>query len=165
MHLLSTLKIIILLKRLIFYMFFCALNMLTIFKSRVSAIIFVAFILRTLFVFFFLLIYVINFISLINCYFKNTYLTFVLIVVYAINNKLYTILVYIFASCIFFSIFFNFFSRFVVFFNFFNTKIILIRLFFAKSSLKLRVNSLTKIYYLINVVIEIILNMFFFLDL
>ncbi len=38
----------------------------------------------------------------------------------------------------------------------------LIRLFFAKSSLNLRVNFLTKIYYLINVVIEIVLNVFFF---
>ena len=40
-----------------------------------------------------------------------------------------------------------------------------IRLFFAKSSLNLRVNFLTKMHYLINVVIKIILNAFFFLDL
>jgi len=37
-----------------------------------------------------------------------------------------------------------------------------IRLFFAKSSLNLRVNFLTKMHYLINVVIKIILNAFFF---
>jgi len=38
----------------------------------------------------------------------------------------------------------------------------LIRLFFAKSLLNLRVNFLTKMHCLINVVIEIILNAFFF---
>ncbi len=38
----------------------------------------------------------------------------------------------------------------------------LIRLFFAKNLLNLRVNFLTKVHYLINVVIEIILNTFFF---
>jgi len=37
-----------------------------------------------------------------------------------------------------------------------------IRLFFAKGSLNLRVNFLTKMHYLINVIIEIILNAFFF---
>ncbi len=41
----------------------------------------------------------------------------------------------------------------------------LIRLFFAKNSLNLRVSFLTKMHYLINVIIEIILNAFFFLDL
>jgi len=114
---------------------------------------------------FFFLIYVINFISLIDCRFENACLRFILIFVYAINNKLYIMLVYVFVSCVFFLTLFTFFSRFVVFFNLFNTKIILIHLFFAKSSLNLRVKFWTKIYYLINIVIEIISNMFFFLNL
>ena len=62
----------------------------------------------TLFVFFFFLIYVINFIFLINCRFKDICLTFILIVVCAINNELYTMLAYMFASCVFFLIFFIF---------------------------------------------------------
>jgi len=74
--------------------------------------------------FFFLLIYVINFIFLINRRFKNVYLTFILIVVYIINNELYIMFAYVFA----------FYMFFFIFFNFFNTKIILICLFFAKSS-------------------------------
>ncbi len=37
-----------------------------------------------------------------------------------------------------------------------------IYLFFAKSLLNLRVNFLTKVYYLINVIIKTILNVFFF---
>jgi len=41
-------------------------------------------------------------------------------------------------------------------------KIMSICLFFAKNSLNLRVNFLTKMHYLINVIIEIILNAFFF---
>ncbi len=84
--------------------------MLTISKSRVNAIIFVAFILYIFFVSFFFLIYVINFIFLINCCFKNVYSTFILIVVCATNNKLYVIFVYVLAFYIFFLIFFNFFS-------------------------------------------------------
>ncbi len=113
----------------------------------------------------FFLIYVINFIFLIDCRFKNVCLTFILIVVCAINNELCIMFVYIFAFCIFFSILFTFFSRFVVFFYFFNTKIMSICLFFAKNSLNLRVNFLTKIHYLVNIVIEIIWNAFFFLNL
>jgi len=92
-------------------------------------------------------------------------LTFILIVVCATNNKLYIMLAYMFASCVFFLILFTFFNRFIIFFNLFNTKIILICLFFAKSLLNLRVSLLTKVHYLINVIIEIILNAFFFLDL
>jgi len=49
-----------------------------------------------------------------------------------------------------------------LFFNLFNTKIISICLFFAKSSLNLRVNFLTKVHYFINAIIKIILNAFFF---
>jgi len=41
----------------------------------------------------------------------------------------------------------------------------LICLFFAKNLLDLRVNFSIKMHYLINVVIEIILNAFFFLNL
>jgi len=41
----------------------------------------------------------------------------------------------------------------------------LIRLFFAKNSLNLRIYFSTKMHYLINVIIKIILNLFFFLDL
>jgi len=78
------------------------------FKLRVNAIIFIALILCTFFVFFFFLIYVINFISLINCYFKNACLTFILIVVCAINNKLYIMLVYVFVFCVLFLTFFTF---------------------------------------------------------
>ncbi len=89
LHSLLTLKTIIFLKRLILYISFCVLNVLIIFKLRVNKIIFIAFILYIFFVSFFLLIYVINFISLINRCFKNTYLTFILIVVCAINNELY----------------------------------------------------------------------------
>jgi len=162
LYLLLTLKAIIFLKRLIFYIFFCVLSILIISKLRVNAIIFVAFILYILFVSFFFLIYVINFIFLINCCFESVCLTFVLIVVYATNNKLYTMLAYVLASCISFSTFFTFFCRFIVFFNLFNTKIMSIRLFFAKNSLNLRVSFSTKIHYLINVVIKIILNAFFF---
>jgi len=59
LHSLLTLKTIILLKRLIFYMFFRAFNVLTMFKLHVNAIIFVALILCTFFVSFSFLIYVI----------------------------------------------------------------------------------------------------------
>ena len=162
MHLLSTLKIIIFLKYLIFCISFCTLSVLTMFKLRVNAIIFIAFILCTLFISFFFLIYVTNFIFLINYCFENVCSTFILIVICTTNNKLYTMLAYMLASYVFFLIFLIFFSWFVVFFNLFNTKIMLIRLFFAKSSLNLRVNFLTKMHYLINVIIEIILNAFFF---
>ncbi len=79
-------------------------------KSHVNAIIFITFILCIFFVFFSFLIYVINFIFLIDCYFKDTCLTFVLIVIYAINNELYTMLVYVFVSCVFFLILFIFSS-------------------------------------------------------
>ncbi len=139
--------------------------MLTIFKLRINAIIFVALILCTFFVFVFLLIYVINFISLINCCFENTCLTFILIIVCAINNKLCTMFVYVLAFCVSFLTLFTFFNRFVVYFNLFNIKIMSICLFFAKSSLNLRVNFLIKMHYLINVVIKIILSMFFSLNL
>ena len=40
----------------------------------------------------------------------------------------------------------------------------LICLFFAKSLLNLRINFLTKVHYLINIIIEIISNTFFFLE-
>ena len=89
---------------------FCAFSVLTIFKLRVNAIIFVALILYIFFVFFSLLIYVINFIFLINCYFKSICLTFILIVVCAINNELCIMFVYIFAFCVSFLTFFTFFS-------------------------------------------------------
>ncbi len=123
--------------------------MLTIFKLRINAIIFVALILCTFFIFIFFLIYVINFISSINCCFENTYLMFILIIVCAINNKLCIMFVYVLAFCVFFLTLFTFFNRFVVFFNLFNTKIMSICLFFAKSSLNLRVNFLIKMHYLI----------------
>jgi len=132
------------------------------FKSHVNAIIFVAFILCIFFVSFFFLIYVINFIFLVNYRFKSVCSIFILIVVYATNDEFYIMFAYVFTSCMSFLTFFIFSSRFIVFFNFFNTKIMLIRLFFAKSSLNLRVSFLTKMHYLINVVIEIILNAFFF---
>jgi len=139
--------------------------MLTIFKLRVNAIIFIALMLYTFFVFFFFLIYVINFIFLIDCCFENVCLMFILIIVYATNNKLYIMLAYMFASCVSFLIFFTFSSRFLVFFNLFNTKIMSINLFLAKNSLNLRVSFSTRIYYLINIIIEIILNAFFPLNL
>ncbi len=102
------LKTIIFLKRLIFYMSFRAFKMLTMFKLHINAIIFVTFILCILFISFFFLIYVINFISLVNYCFKSICLTFVLIVVYTINNKLCTMFAYVFASYMFFLIFFTF---------------------------------------------------------
>jgi len=80
------------------------------FKSRVNTIIFVALILYTLFVSFFFLIYVINFISLINYCFENACLMFILIIVCATNNKLYIIFAYVFISCVSFLIFFIFSS-------------------------------------------------------
>ncbi len=80
------------------------------FKSHVNAIIFVALILCILFVTFFSLIYVINFISLINRRFKNVCLTFILIVVCATNNELYIMFVYVFAFYVSFSTLFTFFS-------------------------------------------------------
>ncbi len=110
MHLLLTLKTIIL------YISFCAFSVLTIFKLRVNAIIFVALILYIFFVFFCFLIYVINFIFLINCYFESVCLTFILIVVCATNNELCTMLVYVFASCVSFLTLFTFFNLFGVFF-------------------------------------------------
>ncbi len=91
-------------------MSFCAFSVLTIFKSHVNAIIFVTLILYIFFVFFFFLIYVINFIFLISYCFEDVCLMFILIVVYAINNKLFTMLAYVFASCIFFSTLFTLFS-------------------------------------------------------
>ena len=132
---------------------------------RINTTIFIALILYTLFVFFFFLIYIINFVFLIDCCFKDACLTFVLIVIYTTNNRFCTIFVYIFVSCVSFSTFFIFFSRFVVFFNLFNIKIISICLFFAKSLLNLRVSFLTTLNYLINIIIETISNAFFFLDL
>ncbi len=110
LYLLLTLKTIILLKRLISCMSFCALNILTMSKLHINAIIFIALILCTLFVFFFLLVYAINFIFLVDCRFKSACLMFILIVIFAINNKLYIILVYVFASCVSFLILFTFFS-------------------------------------------------------
>ncbi len=110
LHLLLTLKTIIFLKCLIFCIFFCAFSVLIMFKLRVNAIIFITFILCTFFVFYSFLIYVINFISLINCYFKNACLTIILIVVCATNNELYIMLVYVFVFCVFFLTFFTFSS-------------------------------------------------------
>ncbi len=80
------------------------------FKSHVNAIIFVALILCTFFVSFSFLIYVINFISLVDRCFKSVCLTFILIIVCATNNKLYIMLVYMFVSCVSFLILFTFFS-------------------------------------------------------
>ncbi len=131
-------------------------------KLRVNAIIFIAFILCILFVFFSFLIYVINFIFLNNRCFKSVCSTFILIFVCATNNKLCIMLTYVFALCVSFLTLFTFSNWFVVFFNLFNTKIMSICLFFAKSSLNLRVSFLTKMHYLINVIIKIILNAFFF---
>jgi len=91
-------------------MFFRAYSVLTMFKSRVNTIIFVALILCTLFVSFFFLIYVINFIFLIDRCFENACLTFILIVVCATNNKLCIMFAYVFASCVSFFIFFTFSS-------------------------------------------------------
>jgi len=109
LYLLLTLKTIILLKRLISCMSFCALNILMMSKLHINAI-FIALILCTLFVFFFLLVYAINFIFLVDCRFKSACLMFILIVIFAINNELYIILVYVFASCVSFLILFTFFS-------------------------------------------------------
>jgi len=71
--------------------------------------------------------------------------------------------------CLHFVCLFQLFLLFLVnslsFLNLFNTKIMSIRLFFAKNSLNLRVNFLTKMHYLINVIIEIISNAFSFLNL
>ncbi len=110
LHSLLILKIIIFLKRLIFYMSFRAFSVLTMFKSHVNAFIFVAFIFCTFFVSFSFLIYVIIFIFLINRCFENACLTFILIVICATNNKLYTMLAYMFASCVFFLTLFTFSS-------------------------------------------------------
>ncbi len=55
----------------------------------------------------FFLIYVINFIFLLNRCFKDAYLTFILIVICATNNKLYIMLAYMFAFCVSFSILFT----------------------------------------------------------
>ena len=62
------------------------------------------------FVSFFFLIYVINFIFLINRRFKSVYLTFILIVVCATNNELCTMLAYVFEFCVLFLILFTFFN-------------------------------------------------------
>jgi len=110
LHLLLILKTIIFLKRLILCISFRVSSVLTIFKLRVNAIIFVVLILCILFVSFFLLIYVINFIFLINYRFESAYLMFILIVVCATNNELYIMLIYVFVSCVSFLIFFTFFS-------------------------------------------------------
>jgi len=83
--------------------------MLTMFKLRINAIIFIAFILCIFFVFF-SLIYVINFIFLINRRFESVYLMFILIVFCVSNNKLYIMLAYMFASCVSFLILFTFSS-------------------------------------------------------
>ncbi len=70
-----------------------------------------------------------------------------------------------FVNCMFFLIFSTFFIRLIVFFNFFSIKIKSIRLFFARISLKYRVNFFIKRHYLVNIVIKIISNAFLFLDL
>ena len=70
-----------------------------------------------------------------------------------------------FANCMFFLISSTLFIRLIVFFNFFNIEIKLIRSFFARISLKRRVNFSIKKHYFVNVIIKIILNAFFFLDL
>ncbi len=65
----------------------------------------------------------------------------------------------------FFFIFLTLFIRLIVLFSFFNIEIKSIRLFFARISLRRRVNFSIKKHYFVNVIIEIILNAFFFLDL
>jgi len=102
LHSLLTLKNIIFLKRFILYMSFCAFSVLMMFKLHVNAIIFIALILCTFFVFFSFLIYVINFISLIDRRFKNICSTFILIIVCATNNKLCIMFAYMLASYVFF---------------------------------------------------------------
>jgi len=91
-------------------MSFRAFSVLTMFKLRINAIIFIALILCILFVSFSFLIYVINFIFLINCCFKSVYLTFILIIVYTINNELYIMFVYVFVFYMSFLTLFTFFS-------------------------------------------------------
>ncbi len=83
-------------------MSFCAFSVLIMFKLHVNAIIFIALILCTFFVFFSFLIYVINFISLIDRRFKNICSTFILIIVCTTNNKLCIMFAYMLASYVFF---------------------------------------------------------------
>ncbi len=156
---------IILLKRLIFCIFFCAISVLTMLKSRVNVIIFVAIILWTFFIFCFFLIYVINFISLINCRIKSIYLTLLQLFICFVNNKSFVIIAYVFANCMSFLISLTLFIWLIVFFSLFNIEIKSIRSFFARISLRRRVNFLVKRHHLVNVIIKIILNAFFFLNL
>jgi len=158
-------KTIIILKRLIFYIFFRAISVSTMSKSRANIIIFATLILWTLFIFCFSLIYGISFIFLINCRIKNVYLTFLLLFTCFVNNESFVIVAYILVVCISFLIFSTFFIRLIVFSNLFSIEIKLIRSFFARISLRRCVNFSIKRYYLVNVVIEIILNTFLFLDL
>lgn len=84
--------------------------MLTISKLRVNTSTFIALILCILFVSCFLLIYIISFIFLIDCCFKSAYLTFILIVICAIDNKFSAIFVYMFVLYVHFSILFILFN-------------------------------------------------------
>jgi hypothetical protein len=129
--------------------------MSTISKLHISAIIPIAFILYTLFIFCFSLTYIISFISLFDVRFKNTCLTFIFIVVYIVDNELRFIYIYIFAFYIYSLILFVFSSLSIVFFNLFNIIIILICLFFVENALSRHIIFSIKAHYQFNTIIEI----------
>ncbi len=121
--------------------------MSTISKLHISAIIPIAFILYTLFIFCFSLIYIISFISLFDVRFKNTCLTSIFIVVYIVDNELRFIYIYIFAFYIYSLILFVFSSLSIVFFNLFHIIIILICLFFVENALSRHIIFSIKAHY------------------
>ena len=112
-----TLKIINFLNFLISTIFFCANNVFIVFNSRINAIIFAALIFCIFFISSFLLIYVINFIFLLNRRFENALIVNIENVESATSASLKAIFVQMFFSIVlivFSAILFNFFT---IFFN------------------------------------------------
>ena len=159
-----TLKIINFLNFLTSTIFFRANNVFIVFDSRVNAIIFAAFIFCILFIFWFLLIHIIIFISLLNCRFEDALIASIENVENATSALLKVIFVQMFFSIVlivFSAILFNFLA---IFFNlvvcFFKSQLD----FFVSSSHSWRVAFFIKTNNFINIVYDIIFVKFFSFD-
>ena len=158
------LKIINFLNLLISTIFFRADNVFTMFNSRVNAIIFATLIFCIFFISWSSLIYVINFIFLLNRRFESALTASIESVENATFALLKTIFAQMFSSVVlivFSAIFFNFLVisfNFVVYF--FQSQFD----FFASSSHSWRVASFIKTNNFVNVVHDIIFVKFFFFD-
>ena len=158
------LKIINFLNFLTLTIFFRANSVFIVFNLRINVIIFAALIFCTFFIFWFFLIYVINFISLLNYRFEDALIVNIKNVENATFAFLKAIFVQMFSSImliVFSVIFFNFL---VISFNFvicfFKSQLD----FFVSSSHSWRVASFIKANNFVNVVHDIIFVKFFFFD-